>query len=111
MELTSDNIQDNKLFLESLYKTKSIKTFLSHSTDQQLDILLLILYTVVSGRVPLGESGFDRLIRMKKLPFLRFHFESRVGLDELVSGSRSQKMKCLTKLNKAIHIVLDPIIN
>ena len=70
--------KDFLLRLASKERTKVKRDVLLFSSEEDIKILLLTLYKIVSGTIPLKRSQFDNLKRKKVLQHLRIVYIIRL---------------------------------
>jgi hypothetical protein len=86
-----------KLFLKNLYlgNPLSNKSTLSFATEFQLNVLIRVLFFIVSGQIPLKKIHYERLIKSKKRRVLHERLSNFDKLKNLIKSDREVKIKFL----------------
>lgn len=89
------------LYEPALYKNK--KQILMKSNENQLDVIIYILYFIVEGEIPLKKNHFETLKANKKLSFINSHLNSNAKLQILLKSNFKNKVNFLIKLVRSFE--------
>ena len=100
-------------FLKSLCSepSRKVRRLLANATLPELNVLIKILHCVSRGRIPIDRKDYLEVIRKKKLPFLRQHFEGKESVRLLVRAPRCDKLDVLFKLLSVIPLALKQMLS
>lgn len=104
----------NKQFLKDLYESEvksNTKHLLLHSSNEQLNILLNILYYITQGEIPIKKHNYKALQESKKLNLLHKHFDSNLKLNAVLNYPLKEKTKLLLRFLSILKILLYPLFH
>ena len=98
----------NKLFLMDLYVSNSMtaKKTLASATDNQLRLLIQIIFCISTGIIPLPKTAFDKLAIARKTGFLHKIFGSDSCMKRLSKSTRAEQILILNKLSSSFNSIL-----
>jgi hypothetical protein len=102
---------DKKTFLKEMcgLDTLKVRDLLNFATSKQLIPLIQIIHHVVSGKIPITKSNFQEIVRKKKLPYIRRHFESLENVKKLIENDRRTQLSILYKIQSVLPTLLSPL--
>ena len=89
-----EEIKKEKSFLISLTH-KNARQTLKKASEDQLDLVLQILYLITSGKIRLSKDSFLRLRKRGKLDSLQTALASKAKMKKLLRGPKVEKLHCL----------------
>ena len=100
-------------FLADLYTSNPLTSekLLQNSTDEQLQLIIQVIYFIANGIISLPRKSFDNLEKSKKLLFINENFCSKRIVIRLLKSIREERLEKLSKLNDSFSDLLFPLFN
>ena len=109
-----ERLIEEKPFLTSIRNCATrlkVRHILNIANKKQLKLLIKITHHVVAGDIPLKTDDFKKLLKAKKLSFLKREFERDKEVKELLKCGREKQLSVLYKLQSVLPYILSPIVS
>lgn len=102
-----------KSFLKNLYSGNPLynRNILAFATQFQLNVLIRVLYNIVTAQIPLKKVHYQNLIKSKKRRVLENRLCNLKKLKEVISSERQEKIKFLNNFLSIYPSLLYLIFN
>jgi hypothetical protein len=111
VSLLKTDLSKERAFLEELHDSNKLQVrhLLNLASKKQLVILVKFIHLLTSGKVRFPKDVFEKVVKSKKLSFLKEEFHSAEKVQELLVGKRANILGRLYKIQSVISILLTPM--
>jgi hypothetical protein len=111
-DLMREALLNEKAFIKNLSSadTKTARALLHYASQEQLNLIFLIIHNVVNGQIPLKIHAHKKLVKSKREPKLR-KLKKKDDLEKMLLQTKEDKHKYLYQLCSVYPEILYSIVN